>query len=140
MTTNFFLLELAKRLKIKNFRGVFMRDELSNMTPHKQESGILNFDPSDKGGSHWVAYYICDKREKRLYYFDSYGTAVPIELRVYLNTDTSEGKIFRSDFMIQGLSSDICGELCMAFIYLMDKTDKSYEDIINSFRVRGAMN
>ena len=135
MTTNFFLLELAKRLKIKNFRGVFMRDELSNMTPQKQESGILNFDPSDKVGSHWVAYYICDKRERKLYYFDSYGTAVPIELREYLN-----GKIFRSDFIIQNLNSDICGELCMAFIYLMDKTDKSYEEIIEGFRLRGAMN
>ena len=129
MTTNIFLLELAKRLKIKNFRGVFMRDGLSNMTPQKQESGILNFDPSDKAGSHWIAWYICDKREKKVYYFDSYGTAVPKELRVYLN-----GKIFRSDFIIQNLNSDICGELCMAFIYLMDKTDKSYEEIINSFR------
>ena len=135
MTTNFFLLELAKRLKIKNFRGVFMRDGLSKMTPQKQESGIFNFDPSDKGGSHWIAWYICDKREKKVYYFDSYGTGVPIELREYLN-----GKIFRSDFIIQNLNSDICGELCMAFIYLMDKTDKSYEEIINSFIVRGATN
>ena len=35
MTTNIQLLEAAERLRLKNFRGVFMRDELKNTKAKK---------------------------------------------------------------------------------------------------------
>ena len=35
MTTNIQLLDAAKRLRLKNFRGVFMRDELKDMKAKK---------------------------------------------------------------------------------------------------------
>ena len=114
----------------------------------ESESGILNFDVSDKQGSHWVAWYVdnntnnFEKRPEKLYYFDSYGTAVPDELREYLSrkmckgkckkTNNNKKKILRSDFMIQKLNTDICGELCCTFIYLMDYQPKlSYKEVIN---------
>ena len=40
--TNFELLEYVHKLKIPNFRGVFMRDTLPS-TPHENETGIINF-------------------------------------------------------------------------------------------------
>ena len=129
-STNYYLINRAKELKFKNFRGVFMRDELKErikkaaLKPfEKQESGIMNFDVSSDPGSHWVAWYKDCENEKnrpeKLYYFDSYGTAVPDELREYLcygskkiefKKNTFENKkILRSDFMIQEVNSDICG-------------------------------
>jgi hypothetical protein len=48
-----------------------------------------------------------DQRRERekYYYFDSYGTAVPDELRRYLSASASNLKeIMRSDFMIQRYS------------------------------------
>ena len=135
-STNIFLTELAKRMKLKNFRGVYMRDELLRDAekPLSQKSGIMNFDTAEKPGSHWVAWYVSDKKNNKsqLYYFDSYGTAVPDEIRRYLGG----GPIHHSDFMIQGVNSDICGELCIAFIYLMDQNEASpqrYKKIILSF-------
>jgi hypothetical protein len=102
-----------------------MRDSLPSH-PLNNESGIMNFDKEAENGSHWVAWY---KRKKNYYYFDSYGTAVPDELRKYLGRP----KIHHSDFMIQGINSDICGELCIAFIYAMDNTNKTYEEIVRGF-------
>ena len=136
-TTDYFLTDLAKKLKFKNFRGVFMRDELSRINqPYKQESGIMNFDTSVNPGSHWVAWYKIN--DKQLYYFDSYGTAVPDELRNYLSgiNNIKKPKILHSDFMIQGLTTDICGELCCAFIYLMDYSGLSYKDVIRHLNER----
>lgn len=129
-STNIFLQELAKKLKLKNFRGVFMRDSLPSH-PLNNESGIMNFDKEAENGSHWVAWYVKGgaKATKNYYYFDSYGTAVPDELRKYLGRP----KIHHSDFMIQGINSDICGELCIAFIYAMDNTNKTYEEIVRGF-------
>ena len=40
--TNFQLIEAAKKLKIKNFRGVFVRDELPKK-PRKKECGIVKY-------------------------------------------------------------------------------------------------
>ena len=114
MTTNTFLTALAERLNIRNFRGVFMRDTLPDK-PLLDECGIMNFDLEKEPGSHWVCWY---KKGKEAFYFDSYGTAVPEELRDYVGL-----KFYRSDFMIQGITSDICGELCLTFLYHMDKGD-----------------
>ena len=33
-TTNIELVEMAKKLNIRNFRGCVMKDELNNMTPN----------------------------------------------------------------------------------------------------------
>ena len=41
--TNFELLDAVKKLKIPNFRGIFMRNELPRR-PLNRESGILNLD------------------------------------------------------------------------------------------------
>ena len=40
--SNFDILKFVKHLKIPNFKGPFMRDELPR-TPEKQECGIVNF-------------------------------------------------------------------------------------------------
>ena len=73
------------------------------------------------------------------YYFDSYGTAVPDELREYICTrNKTESpktcKIYRSYFMIQELNSDICGEFCLTVLHCMMKTNRSYNDIVLSLR------
>ena len=53
--TNVDLQEYARRLGIKHFRGVYMRDTLPEK-PTRQECGIVNLNTSDEQGSHWVCY------------------------------------------------------------------------------------
>ena len=74
------ILNYVRRLRIPNFHGVKMRDELPSK-PRKIESGILNLNTSYEVGSHWVAWY---KNGKERYYFDSFGEPPPIEMMQYL--------------------------------------------------------
>ena len=55
--SNFDLIDAAKSLSFKNFRGVFMRDQLPKI-PNEVETGIINLDNSSGSGTHWVAYAI----------------------------------------------------------------------------------
>lgn len=104
----------VEKLKIKRFRGVYMRDHLPDRGPLKYESAIVNLD-SEKGiGSHWVAYV---KKDKNVYYFDSYGNLKPpIELVSYL-TRQHNCSIFYNHNNFQSYSSFNCGHLCLKFLY-----------------------
>ena len=77
MTTNHQLIDMAKSLRLKHFKGVFMCDELKDIPVHDCMSFIFNFEASDKKGSHWALAY---KRGEEKVFFDSYGTHPPIEL------------------------------------------------------------
>ena len=49
--TNVELDMYAKKLRINNFRGIYMRDTIPH-TPHQQECGIVNLNTSRQSGSH----------------------------------------------------------------------------------------
>ena len=106
--SNFDLIDAAKQLALKNFRGVFMKDQLP-AAPNHVEIGIINLDNSTGAGTHWVAYAI-DPRA--IVYFDSYGLAPPIEFMRYISTIPRMAKIpvFYSTLPTQQLSDPpICG-------------------------------
>ena len=107
---------LAKELKIKDFRGVFMRDTLPRRINNK-ECGVLNLDMSKNKGTHWVCYY--KNNYRGCYYFDSFGLDPPIELWNYLNSQ----KIELSTFQIQKFNTHHCGYYCLLFLKLTEKYD-----------------
>ena len=110
--SNFDIERIVNELKIPNFRGVYMKDEL----PKKikvNECGIVNLQNSDENGSHWICYY---KKGKLKYYFDSYGLDLPNELKSYLKSP-----IYCSTFEIQKLNTKICGQLCTYMLYYLEK-------------------
>src|SRR5436190_15175041 len=73
-TTNLQLEELARRMRIPFFRGVFMRNTLPISGIRRNENGILNLDNFEGPGIYWVAYA---KRGDRVVYFDSFGNLRP---------------------------------------------------------------
>jgi hypothetical protein len=112
--SNFELLDAVNKLKIKNFRGIFMRDELSQK-PNKKECGILNLDdtgnnPPGNNGTHWVCWFCADKIN---YYFDSFGLSPPLEIQQYLR-----GQIEINISQVQPFGTNICGHLCL---YILNK-------------------
>ena len=102
----------ARKMKIRHWRGVFMRDDLPADGAQKRERGIVNLDSVEGAGTHWVAY---DARPDWLLYFDSYGLPPPAELIHYLR---ARGRpltpLEYSTFRVQ-TSEDgpICGYLCL---------------------------
>ena len=102
--SNFKLEDVAKRLKIPSFRGVFLLDTLPKK-PNKKECGIVNFNKSDGPGTRWVAWY---KNSKTKIYFDNYGVQPPNEVIRYL------GKPIRYNTdRVQPVGQIFCGHLCL---------------------------
>jgi hypothetical protein len=120
--SNFQLLDAEKKLKIKNFRGVFVRDELPKK-PRKVECGILNLCDSQGSGTHWTAWI---KNGKGKLYFDSYGLAPPVELVEYL-----KDPVYYNSERIQPDGVVICGHLCL---YVLKKLSDgcNFQDVINN--------
>jgi hypothetical protein len=67
--------------------------KLKNLLKNKiTKVGIIyNLDPHDKPGSHWVAMYL-DLHKHNVYYFDSYGTAPPDEVKKLVDRIQEQGR------------------------------------------------
>lgn len=127
MTTNTELLDMAKKLKIPNFKGVICRDEFNSFLPQLHcETGIYNFNDSSKTGSHWAAYY---KQNDKWYHFCSYGSDPCKELKEYC----SDQPIMSHTYRLQDWDETNCGEWCILFCYLMSSGKLKYEDVILFF-------
>lgn len=57
----------------KGFKGVYAIDEINKILVSDKVGVVLNLDPSNKPGSHWVALYIDSKGDKSVEYYDSFG-------------------------------------------------------------------
>src|SRR6266536_1041157 len=95
----------AKILKIKHFRGCYMRNELFNLKCNNMECGVLNLNVSDESGSHWTCWF---KTNEKKYYFNSFGLPPPKELVDYLRST-----ILYSTFQLQGINDKNCGKWCL---------------------------
>ena len=113
--------KMAKDLGIKNYKGCFMSDQLKFRIPEECECGIINSSDSTTDGKHWFCWY---KNGDTKIFFDSFGTNPPEELIEYLGHG-----IKSSTFQLQNINSDICGELSLLILYLLDR-GHNYEDII----------
>ena len=131
--TNFDIIKLVQHLKIPNFKGVFMRDELPS-APQNKECGIVNFNKSTESGSHWVAYF---KDGGKRIYFDSFGQVIPTEIQKYLKTkkefQNDAPVIQRNTDIVQEPNTEICGHLCL---YVLDNLSKGakFQEVINSLK------
>ena len=107
------ILELVHSLKIPNFAGVRMRDELVGKQAGTHECGIVNLDLSTGLGTHWICYY-CNGRGQR-YFFDSFAEPPPLELLHYLKTPSEWNVpvIKRNSLTVQHAQSSECGSLCL---------------------------
>ena len=76
----------------------------------KTECGILNLDVEHGSGTHWTCWYKLDSTH--CYYFDSYGLTSPSEFDDYIKMD-----IQVSPYNIQRDHPNICGHLCLIFLY-----------------------
>src|SRR5271156_3899720 len=116
-TSNYDLIDYAKKLKIKYFRGYFMNDELPKKIK-TNESGIVNLQDSDEQGSHHVCYY---KKGKLKYYFDSYGLDPSNEVLNYLKPNNKSSDIISNIYQIQKMGSTMCGQYCLYVLFYLQK-------------------
>lgn len=109
--SNFQIEEKCKKLKIKNFTGVFMRDELKRNKKCDSECMIINIDHSNNNGTHWTCLY---KENGSSFYFDSFGLPPTLEVKDYLSNEKYR---YYNSFEIQKFSEVICGHYCIYVLY-----------------------
>lgn len=110
--SNFDILDLAARLKIPYFHGVFMRDTLKKKKKKSiRECWILNHGTSRTDGTHWTALA---KNYNTAFYFDSFGKLPPpFEVINYLGENIN---IYYNTKKYQNYGTVICGHLCLRFL------------------------
>ena len=108
--------------------GVFPADQIPRVWT-KPTAYVFNTDNHFKPGSHWVAAY-ADTLENG-WYFDSFGLA-PI-IPDHINRLRKNCKRLRwNTTHLQSLSSDVCGQYCIMFLYYMSK-GLGIEKFLNNF-------
>ena len=123
--SNFDIIRICKKLKISNFKGCFMRDELSKLdaVSNNDECFIMNLDVSNSSGTHWVAVNIVKGTS---YYFDSFGLPPTEEIKRYC----MEPRFYNS-FVFQKSNEDICGHMCLYVLYRMCYCKQDFYSVLD---------
>jgi len=81
---------------------------------------VYNLDPSNKGGSHWIASFT-DIPAHRTYYFDSYGMKPPPEIARFMRSMTLQDPLMKLRFNARRFqySDTECGMFCIHFLVKM---------------------
>jgi hypothetical protein len=97
----------------QHFIGVFPSDQLPGGLPFKPCALVINTDPADKPGQHWVAAYF--DSNGAVDYFDSYGLEPTVRnIDQFLHTHSDF--VFCNRHQVQGYLSSVCGQYCIFFL------------------------
>lgn len=97
----------------EQFLGIFASDQLPEKITSKPCALIVNTDPSDQPGQHWVAIYV--SKEGSLEYFDSFGFYPFIDsFKTFINNNCSDGSFNAK--RLQSETSMVCGLYCIYFL------------------------
>ena len=120
MTTTSQELQVALS-NVPNFLGCFPSDKLPVPTTNDY-SFIINYDPSEKKGSHWVAIKC---QHKNMCYFDSMGMGPDDDDRIlgdkthilqWMLREKKDRRIIINRIQYQSLFANTCGEWSALFI------------------------
>ena len=117
--SNFQIIDKCDELKIKHFKGVFMRDEMKNKRRAKNECIVINIDHSSNQGTHWTCLFI---KNWDSFYFDSYGFEPPTEVKQYCKEPR-----YYSSYPIQKMNEVICGHYCIYVLYRLSNGENFYD-------------
>lgn len=112
----------------KNFQGVFPCNHLPEKV-FKPAFIVANTDPSNKPGTHWVAFYFPKKGPAE--YFDSFGRR-PYNRYFLRFLQRNSSSFISNTKRLQGDQSVTCGHYCCVYIYQRCK-GKPMRDFLKRF-------
>ena len=115
-----------------NFLGVRPCDQLPKTVVCKLPAMlVVNTDPSDKPGQHWLGIYITEN--KHGLFFDSFGhppSFFPQEINHFLLKNCVE--MYHSAIQVQNNHSTTCGQHCVFFLWHIQKKIP-YSKVLNMY-------
>lgn len=101
---------------------------------HKASALVVNTDSSNGPGEHWIAIYIDENGHCE--WFDSYGFRPEFYDNRFISFfNHFTNSVWCNNFMFQSMSSDVCGEYAIIYIFLRC-IQLSPTNIINIFEFR----
>ena len=98
--------------EIPSFIGVFASDKIPQVINQFPASFVVNTDPSDKPGEHWVAFHV--PKEDVLEFFDSYGQhPSKYGFQDFIRRFST---VIWNAVTIQSPTSNVCGQYCIYFL------------------------
>lgn len=115
---DYLIRHLAMRVGHVNALGAFAGDCMPRIgCSGGDECFIINTDPRDRPGQHWLAFYYC-AREGVLEYFDSFGMSLssyPVVLHSVKRRNIRTQVV--NDTMLQSPYTTACGYFCILYLY-----------------------
>ena len=90
------------------------------------DRGFVNIDNGSQGGTHWTCFIV---KDKKTYYFDSYGRTPD----KFLSNQLPKPIIYHN-YKIQDINSKLCGSYCLYFFYLIERMNY-YDAVLNSYLI-----
>lgn len=115
-----------------SFGGVYACDQLSSITVNSYpKSFVINTDPSNLPGTHWLALYFTDEMNGE--FFDSYGH-VPDEYNKHVINfiDRNAIQCEHNKKELQSDFSSVCGQYCIYYLFNRCRNIPMYS-IVNKF-------
>ena len=124
--------KIAKKLKWKNFLGVFAADQLSQIPSKKCGMLIFNTDISEKRGEHWIAVCLT---QKNIFYFDSLNHDFIFLSEIVNFLLRLKKNVFYNKINTQQNYSNTCGKQCAVFCDYMtgNMTKSRYCKFLNTY-------
>lgn len=123
----------SSKITSPKFLGCFPCDQLPDPNSIKfPASLIVNLDPHQFPGSHWIAIFVYGLDQKTIY-FDSLSLPInELVIKSFLNAFPG---INFNQIPYQSLSSNSCGHFCICFVYFLSfgLTFTQFIDKLNSF-------
>ena len=97
-----------------SFGGVYPRDVLPDYLPYGKHSFIVNTDPHDQPGEHWIAIHFIGHQIAE--YFDSYGLPPWIYPDIYQFMKRHADRVMYNQQMYQHPRTKVCGHYCVYYL------------------------
>lgn len=126
------LIDIANRVKISNFLGVFAVDQICGIKSNQVGTMIVNTDPSYLPGGHWLSLFLGDKD---IFVYD------PLSLYIY-KSDYLKKFLIRMNkvlhfntIQIQRVDSVMCGYHALVFCFLMKNggNEQKFKSFLKTF-------
>ena len=101
------------------FGGTYPRDLIPHRLRPYERAIVVNTDPHDQPGTHWVCVYVVPPVVE---YFDSYGLK-PFLPEILNFIDRQQSTPVWNPFDYQALNTTVCGQYCVCLLYTSDAAD-----------------
>ena len=111
------------------FAGVYARDRIPQRLRPYEKAMVINTDPHDKPGAHWVCVYSVPPVVE---YFDSYGMK-PYFPEILNFIERQQAHPVWNPYTYQALNTTVCGQYCVYFLLQRHKRKKTVQDWLFPF-------